>query len=51
MVTRVVEEGNSIARGGACGRDQRLCDIIGGGATEEASLRDHAPHLTGFDVA
>lgn len=51
MVTRVVEEGNSVSGGGASGRDQQLSDIIRGGATEEAGLRDHAPHLTSLDVA
>ena len=50
-VTRVVEEGDSVSGGGACGRDQQLGAVVGGGATEEAGLRDHAPHFTGLDVA
>lgn len=50
-VTRVVEEGNSVSWGRACGRDKKLGGIIRGGATEEAGLGDHAPLLTGLDVA
>ncbi len=51
MVTRIVEEGNSVTRGGAFGWGQQLCDIIRGGATEEAGLGDHSPYLTCLDVA
>ena len=51
MVTGEVVEGNPVSRGGACGRDQHLADIVWGGTTEEAGHRDHAPHFTGLDVA
>lgn len=51
MVTRVVEEGDSVSGGGASGRSQQLSVVIRGRATEEAGLGDHAPQLTGLDVA
>lgn len=51
MVTRVVQEGDSVSGGGACGRGQQLNAVISGDTTEKAGLRDHAPHLTGLDVA
>lgn len=50
MVTRVVEESDSVAGGGACGWGQQL-DAVIRGAAEEAGLRDHASQLTGLDVA
>jgi len=50
-VTGVAEEGDSVSRDGACRRSQKLNAVIRGGATQEACLRDHAPHLRGLDVA
>lgn len=51
MVTGVVEKGDSVPGTGARGRGQQLFAAIVGGATQEAGLGDHAPHLTGLDVA
>lgn len=41
MVTRVAEESDSVAWGGAYRGGQHLDAVIGGGATEEACLGDH----------
>lgn len=49
MVTRVAEEGDSVAWGGASGGDQHLYSVIG--ATQEAGLGDHAPQFGSFNVA
>lgn len=51
MVTRVVEESDSVSGDGACGRGQELNDIIRVRAPKEAGLRDHALQFTGLDVA
>lgn len=51
MVTWVVEEGDSVSGGGARGRGQQLHAVVRSGATEEAGLRGHAPHLRRLHVA